>query len=501
MSNLDFSAVGLTPDQVEKAPTGVLKLTEKALGRQLEGVEFVVKDTPLPALFKSLSPHESLGEGLFKLSSPRYSTGTLTDDNKSGIQYDPYTGAPRSVRDHRHGIIWHPFDMELAIQMRTVNPYHATCIDKLSELIVGDGFVNEKAMTLLDEVTEHGAVHFLLRFVKQLVSCGNSPIEIIRYGYDPSEKIAQLDVLRPYKVSKVLPSQDRNLSYLLWEPHTHYSGYGSRRSYRGLSDADMTKRAGFAPVGMREQVLQALKDKGYSGISIDEKLMGEGAMLISPSEQWDHYGCPQWIGAHSYLELSRIHMQRAHDYFFNRGTPDTVTFIYGIRLAPKERAKIQQSLNIGVGPGFGRSTVVFMPNSSAKTGKVQVEKFGDSIDGASFSALHDVYALGTCAAHGVKPNIAGIPTSRSLGGANETLQDLVLLQMTRIDLEQEMLRSFLFKHVQPYLQGAPKLDRNFFKIKPKIDVSQSDLAAMNSVARQRQSSLGPTTSDNGLQRN
>lgn len=224
-------------------------------------------------------------------------------------------------------------------------------------------------------------------------------------------------------------------------------------------------------------------------------------MLVSPTEQWDHYGCPQWIAAHAYLELSRIHLQRAHDYFFNRGTPDTVTFIYGIRLAEKERRKIEQSMNIGVGPGFGRSTVVFMPNSSAQTGKVQVEKFGDSVDGKSFSDLHDVYALGICAAHGVKPNIAGIPTSRSLGGANETLQDLVLLQMTRIDQEQDMLRHFLFKSVQPWLQGAPKLDRNFFKIKPKIDVSQSDLAAMNSVARQRQSSLGPSDpSNNGLQR-
>lgn len=478
--NPDLTLAGVDESQLVRQKTGVAKLVAEAAGREaagLEAVEFVTKKTPLPKLFGSLDPDCTISEGLFKFSK-----------NPDGV-------LSRSVRNATTGVLYHPFDMELALQMRTVNPYHGACLSAISDFICGSGFENEAANAALDAVCEHGYLHFLTRFVGQYLATGNSPVEFVR---PEGGTIQQLLPMSSPKVSKVLPTDDPGIHYWIWQPNTQYKFWGQKRGYR---DLDGTGNAVFAQVGERAKIIELMKSGNFAGLHIGmafpEDRLGEAATLVAPTDQWDHYGCPQWIGAHPYLELARIHIQRAHDYYFNRGTPDTVTFIYGMQVNRAERAKIQESLNIGVGPGFGRSTVVFMPNASAKTGKVQVEKFGDSVDGASFAALHDVYALGTCSAHGVSPDIAGIKVAKSLGGANELLQAIVLLQMTRIDREQEIIRHWLHKNVQPYLKGVPKTDRNFFKFKKKVAVEQSDLAALNSVARQRESSLGASDPNRG----
>lgn len=476
----DLSLAGVPEDALIAQETGQGKLIAEALGKSAEGletVEYVTVKTPLPKLFGSLDPNKTITEALFKFSR-----------DKDGI-------LPKSSRKATTGVLRHPFDMELALQMRTVNPYHGACLSAISDFICGSGFENEAANNALGEVCEHGHIHFLTRLVGQYLATGNSPVEIVR---PEGGQIHKLLPMASPKVSKVLPTDDPDVHYWVWQPGTHYQSWGVNRGYREL---DGTGNAAFAPAGKRQEILDLMKSGNFAGykigMSVHEDRLGEAAMLVAPTDQWDHYGCPQWIGAHPYLELSRIHMQRAHDYFFNRGTPDTVTFIYGMQVNKKERARIQESLNVGVGPGFGRSTVVFMPNASSKTGKVQVEKFGDSVDGDSFSKLHDVYALGTCSAHGVSPDLAGIKVAKSLGGANELLQAIVLLQMTRIDREQEIIRHWLYKNVQPFLKGAPKKDPNFFKFKKKVAVEDSDLAAMNSVARQRESSLGASDPDRG----
>lgn len=479
----DLSLAGVPEDQLIRQDTGVGKLTAEAAKREIgesDIVEFVVENRSLPKLFGSLDPEKTISEGLYKFSR-----------NKDGI-------LPRSSRNHATGVLRHPFDMELALQMRTVNPYHGACLSAISDFICGSGFENEAANEALDSVCEHGHIHFLSRVVGQYLATGNSPVEIVR---PESGSIQQLLPMTSPKVSKVLPTKDPSVHYWVWQSSSHYKCWGANRNYR---DLDGSGNAAFAPVGKRKQLLAMMKTGEFAGFSagmyLPEEDLGEATMLVSPTDQWDHYGCPQWIGAHSYLELSRIHMQRAHDYFFNRGTPDTVTFIYGMQVNKTERARIQESLNVGVGPGHGRSTVVFMPNASSKTGKVQVEKFGDSVDGASFATLQDLFALGTCSAHGLDPQLAGIKVSKSLGGANEVLQAILLLQLTRIDREQEIIRHWLHENIQPYLKGVPKLNRNFFKLAKKVDPSQADMAQMNSLARQKSESLGPTTSDNGLKR-
>lgn len=475
---------GGTPEGIAKALQAAGLSDEDA---PLQTVTYDRTTTRLPAVFKFLPVGRTINEALYQVS-----TGSPEDGTNSELG-----AGPKSVRDVRTGILHHPFDMELATQMRTVNPYHATCIDKLSEVFVGNGFKNKKAAKLLDEVTRHGSIHWAMRMSKMLNATGQMYSEVIR---NSSGYIDWIDEILPSKVGAVFPTHRRDLFFYIHQPTTHYRGYGDTRRCYQPKDNELQEVSGFARVGELD-FLKAVASRVEKGaLTFFPEKMGEIAAYHCPTEQWDFYGCPQWIGAHSYLELSRIHLQRAHDYFFNRGTPDSVTFIYGMNLNKKQLGEFKKAMSAGVGPGHGRSTVLFIPNSSAKTGKVQVERFGDSVDGDTFEKLHNTFALGACAAHGILPILAGISVTRSLGGANEILQALVLLQMTRIHKEQETFRAFMFKNIQPYLKGAPKTDPDFFALEPIVKIEDSDLAAMNSMARQRESSLGPNVSENGLKR-
>lgn len=487
---IEFSEEGLANRGYAPDPDGVDETVMKALDGKddIQGVTYIAGRKTLPALFKSMPFNQTLGGALYQVGM---------QETETDVQGGRLGAGPKSVRDVRTGIVHHPFDMDLAIQMRTVSPYHATCIDKLSEVFVGKGFKDKRASRMINDLTQHGTTHWLMEFAKTEVATGQAYTELVRGS---SGYVDWMQNVSPAKMALVLPTFRRDIQFYVHQPNTHYKGYGLNRRCDRPSDADLAEQVGFFHVGQGPFLRDIVRRAHEGALSFLPEKMGEVAAFHTPTEQWDHYGCPQWIGAHAYLELNRIHLQRAHDYCFNRGTPDTVTFIYGMSLSKPELEKFKKSMQAGLGPGHGRSTVMFIPNSSAKTGKVQVEKFGDSVDGASFQQLHDTYALGACAAHGVLPVLAGISVAKSLGSANEILQALVLLQMTRIQKMQTMFQDFMFKNVQPYLRGAPKLNYDFFEIEPLVNVEDSDFAAMNSVARQRESSLGPSTSDNGLKR-
>lgn len=493
-----FSGTGIDPSKYRKDRAGSASELMAGAPGNLQFKQFGIQseNKQLPRLFRSMPQDMTISEALYKVSSLE--------------QYDEVSGdarglgsiGARSARDAETGIVVHPFDRELALQMRMVNPYHATCIDQKAGFFWGQGFKNEDADRVLDDITEAGSEFFIQQVAKHFYSTGEPYIELIR---NEQGNIDFLEVMMPTKLSKVIPTSDRHSYYYLYHPQTCYSGYGRSRkfNYQIGSKGETTGAVGFALPGRKEYLERLLLSQGGDAITgVRPDCIGEVAVFKAPTEMWDHYACPQWIGAHSYLELSRTVLQGAHDFFYNRGTPDSVTFFYGMKLSDTEQKKIQKYMSAGVGASVGKSACIFLPNTSQKTGKVQVEQYSTAMDGDNLSKMIQEFATGACAAHGMRPDLAGISMNRSLGGANELVQGLTLLEMSKMSHERSMFKKWMFKNIQPYLKGVPRRDRNFFELKPTVEVDESAIGQMNALARQDTQRLGPqaSASEAGLKR-
>ncbi len=394
---------------------------------------------------------------------------------------------PPSKRTHPIGVHFHPFCFEQALAMRELSSHHGSCLDTIVDLAIGQGFVDEKIEKTLDKLTETGFLLVLKEMCKHLAATGHGYIEAVR---EPGKAVdGEIQALYPQPAKDMLIVQhgpsilDR---HYLFSPLADGFGYGHDFVWDHMKSES---QAVFAKFGKVDELLQ-VNDLVAAGASmsftdrvVTPSDVGEVIAFKIPTEMWQVYGGPWWIGANSYLELGRCHLGRTHLYMQNRGAPDSILFMYGVHLSDEQEKALSTTLNAGQGDGYGKSVALTFPNVSQQTGKAHVERFGDQIDGSTFMEIHDTVALAVCSAHRVPPVLAGISTGRSLGATAEMTQALVITQMNVITPFQNLISKIL-ECTLGGERGVPALKGNKFELKKVTE--EADMAALNVMARSKQ---------------
>lgn len=399
-----------------------------------------------------------------------------------------------SAREFTPGIHFHPFDFEAALAMREVSSHHGSCMDTIVALSVGLGFKDPKIAQYLNPMTVKGIQWELVSMAKHLVATGQGYLEVQRTNGTPSALYSH-----PSKNMLIVqdgPSfRDR---HFLFTPLAGRFGYDCGDTFDTISG---DSQASFAPYGRREELASKfgfadfLSNLGNTGVNLElvtqASQIGEVIDFAQPTEMWEVYGGPAWIGANAYLELGRCHLGRTHLYMQNRGAPDSILFMYGTMLNDEQKKALTNTLNAGQGDGYGKSVALTFPGVSQQSGKAHVERFGDQIDGTTFQEIHDTTALAICSAHRIPPILAGISTARSMGASAEMTQALVLTQMTVITPLQNLIQERLACTLGGP-DGIPELRGNKFELNKITDME--DIQALNVMARSRQQDTSMTRS-------
>jgi hypothetical protein len=385
------------------------------------------------------------------------------------------------------GIHYHPFSFDTAIRMRELSSHHGACIDTVVAMAVGLGFDDESIYDILDPMTVEGFQQELLHMCEMLVTTGHGYLETCR-GVDQATGAITGVYSQPANNMMLVQHGNRlKDTHFLYTPMAGIYLSGAQ-SFDSLHEDSQAVLARFGRV---EEVV------ALSGQSVDTDLslpmafrdVGEVISFRRPTSMWSHYGGPSWIGANPYLELNRCHLARTHLYMQNRGAPDSILFLYGLRLSDDQKKALKETLDSTSGDSYGKSVALTFPTITQQTGKAHVERFGDQIDGTTFQEIHDTVALAICSAHRIPPILAGISTNRSLGNAGEMTQSLVVTQLTVINQIQHLIERTL-KCTLGGPQGIPELKGKDFKLKKVTEVE--DMASLNAFARQRQQDTSMT---------
>lgn len=419
----------------------------------------------------------------------------------------PSTSGGSMVRQRSLGVAFHPFNFHVASGMEDLSPHHSSCLGTLVDMTVGLGLEDDELYEVLDPLTEHGFDSLLAQVAQDLFSLGTGYIEVVR---DPgSRRITGLHHLQCKHTYVVL---DGNAS-----GHYHYtyaesgmrigpSGSSFEFDHAGVADQAMYARFGdadaLASMSTSErridpEVLSRRRSLGVSS-AIPFVDFGEVIVVKMPTSRWTHYGKPAWLSAQPYLDLSCAHLQRAADYMRNRGTPDHLLVILGAALNDAAKTTLKSCLSAGKGRNFGRSAALHIPSAS-NGAKVQLERFSDGVEGLSFRELHDATALAICSAHRVAPILAGISVPRPMGSANELVQALVLAQLTVVQKVQRLISMTLGCTLGARGKGGiPGMRADSFGLKNLIE--HTDIAALDTLARQRDTGTLSRNPSEGLRR-
>lgn len=462
--------------------------------------DFVVSpfERKLGSLFKGFQDDSAtLSDVIYRPADPertKYVDAKLGESNAlykslAKLKHD----GPDSVRVMSPGVHYHPLDFAACTRMKTVSPHHSSCIDSLVDMAIGNGFEDAETQEVLDSMTEYGITAELDRMCQSLFATGQGYLETVRSRVGDNNSPVQRIVAQPSThMSRVQHGPKLHEQHFIYTPYSYAvrDGYGSSTLFDSSTDLNV---AAFAQFGRVSELLGILPTAtlGTSLAPVSFRDVGEVIDFKLPTDMWEHYGAPRWVGANAYMELSRQQLQRTYTYMHNRGAPDTLTMLWGVRLTEDQKMAMKGMLNANTGSNFGKSVLLTFPFSAQQSGKAQVERFTDQIDGDTFQEIHDVCALATCSAHRVSPVLAGISTSRVMGAAAEQTQAMVIMQLLAVNKIQELIQTRLRKTLGGP-QGIRRLRGKDFKLKKVTEVQ--DMAALNVMARQRQQDTSATRS-------
>lgn len=442
----------------------------------------------------------SIGQLLF--SQPHYNSRAALEKRLLGIDSNG-----QSIRvNSSKGLVHHPFSFSTAIRLHDLSPHHSACVNTIVAMVAGLGMRDEEVQRLLDSITPLGWDDVMTRLVQDVTDLGTGYIEVVR---DPDTRvITGLHYLPSRNTFKVLDGDrmgDYHFAYLPHECRLGRSGEAFVYDFPAESQPAFFSRFGDAD----NLAARIGEDRFLSGSMIGIRRrsgftrpvphvdFGEVIEFQLPTNRWDHYGAPDWIGVQPYLDLSCKHLQRTCDYMHNRGTPDHLLLLFGVSLNDKQRTALETCMGAGRGRNYGRSATIAFPASSPQTSSAQLEKFSDGVDGAGFRDLHDTTALAICTAHRMPPVLAGVSVPRPIGSSNEMVQAIVLTHFTVSRPIQRMIQTRLACTLGLRGMGIPSLNVENLKISNILE--DTDITALDTLARQNDTTM---TRDNsqGLRR-
>lgn len=387
--------------------------------------------------------------------------------------------------------VWHPFNMDLVDSMVEVNPYHGSCQATLVSATVGAGFgiidvektkaarlqaetmdvadaagmlpvinhdATAEAYDILDDMCEHDFDSTLLQLAANYWGLGTAYLEVARDSNDLIDAIYWT------------PAQD---------VHRLLYGKGDRNKYA------------FSTTGPDGETYYA-KWRGVDGLRASDVLnasnkqdnLNELIDFLRPTTRWEGYGAPHWLAAVPYMDVDVRSLQRVSDYMFNNAMPSSVIMLGGISLGPEQVEKMRQVLSGASGSSSGQGALLTFPSSTKDNAWVEHIKLSDSVEGSGFESLHSTINLSVASANQVPPILAGITTPGKMGAANEGVQAIMTLQSNTISPVQRYLAKRLNRTLFAKTGGVRGLGGK--KIRMMTWIEQMDMAALNTVARQRE---------------
>ena len=405
------------------------------------------------------------------------------------------------------GVCHHPFQFAKALGLHDISAHHSRCIRTLAYMTVGLGLKTEGSYDFLDPLTEDGFDDLMTKVALDLFDLGNGYMEVVR---DPvSREVTGLHHIPARHMFKVVDGRFSGEYHYIYTPLGYHldlagttfdydtGGIQSQAVFARYGDADRLANA----VGTERFLTPDIVTARFARLGIEQPVphidFGEVIVFEQPTNRWEHYGSPAWLGAQPYLDLNCKHLQRATDYMYNRGTPDHLVVFQGATLGDSDMKSLMGCLNAGAGRDFGRSAAISLPGDAART-NVQVERFSDGVDGLGFRELHDAAALAMCSAHGVPPILAGISVPRPMGSANELVQAMVLTQFTVVEPVQRIIQTTLRCTLGQRGSGIGRANKDTFKFRSMV--KDTDIQALDTLARQRDTNTLSRDPKQGLKR-
>lgn len=388
------------------------------------------------------------------------------------------------------GRLEQPFNMELADSMVEVNPYHGSCQSTLVSATCGGGIcvidedktaevrraaeqtdvsaasaklgvvdyeATEALYEILDSMCEHDFDSLLHQVVSNFWGIGQGYIEAVR--------------------------SDDLVSGLYWVPGTevwrHHFRDGRREDYFFSSTSGDLNEVVYAAWRKREKVLRANEAR-----TEDLENLTELIDFVRPTTRWEGYGSPHWLAAIPYMDVDVRALQRVSDYMFNGGMPSSMVFLGGANMSAKQVENMRAVMSGATGNRTGAGALFTLPQAPKDRCWLEHVRIGDSVDGSNFQEMHGTINLSVASANQVPPVLAGITTPGKMGAANEMVQAIMTLHTNVIAPVQSYLAKRLMRTLFSNTGGVRGLAGT--KIRFKTWIESMDMAALNTVARQRE---------------
>lgn len=357
--------------------------------------------------------------------------------NKEGLHkavLSKAADAPPSGSKLGIGIVQHPFDFAVAKQFLLGNEVHSACIEAKVEAAFGLGYLDSQKVTQDDQRAENVAIAMGGPPPKERTIFQESKVDI---ALNPLCEISWADVLGSFArdlmsthnawIEVVRNRRDHSIEGLHWTPCENCWYFVEKDGFTKhavVRDAVGEKRlALFGDFkSFRRRNASYARDQNESG------RYSEMIHLKIPSSLSRHYGVATWLSAVPTMELIQMLMQWKFDYFLNRGVPEFIFLLSGVKMDKAQWAGIKAQLESHIGLGNSHKSLAMQ--FDVPEVKMQVEKLGmDSGQGEdSFASTRENAGASIATAHRVPAALAGIQVPGKIGAVNEGPVGLMIFQ-------------------------------------------------------------------------
>ena len=401
---------------------------------------------------------------------------------------EPVADSNQQTEMNNTGMLEHPFDMDAAKELLTVNPLHSTCIGVKRDSTVGMGFVTEEMRKARSRVgadpdaPEGGTMADLVNPVETKVDevldllCDDSFQSVLNAVNEDYNSIANgyIEVVREYRNGPISA-----LWYIPGECCHIYLDGGHQYHY--VVNTDGTERH-WPRFGRTDSFLANADKTGL--YDVDPDSLSEVIHFRKTSSLSPYYGVPNWISAISSIELITSLMQYKLDYFYNRGVPEFI-FLYKGNIEKDKWQEVVRKMNGHVGPGNSHKSLAFNdPNPDAEivVERLAMDNFSSEEE---FIKTKESLDMALVSAHRVPPILAGILIPGKLGAVNEVPNSLAAFQTLVVGQDQRVFQRVLGQTLgNPRYNGGLGLVAKDFEFRRITDVM--DPATLDTVSRMRE---------------
>jgi hypothetical protein len=320
------------------------------------------------------------------------------------------------------GIKSRPFNFNAVAEFKAFNPHHSACIDAKKISTVGLGHVSKETHKKLNPFTNISWKHTLLQVSEDYENLGNAYLEVVRSDPSADAKITGLHWMPARDVWVNIENDQYDLHFEVIDRGSASQGSsGIGKKFAKFGDLD-----GFFA---RHKITEQDAKRKHS----------ELIHFPEPSALSRYYGVPNWLAAVAYIELAQAMVQHQFDFHLNRGVPEFMLFVIGVKLRNQDWKKIEDSLKAQIGLGNTHKSIALnIPSSEAK---VQIEKLAgnESQDGEFFRNMVEALSMNVVSAHRVPPALAGILIPGKMGATNELSNAVLAFQALVIGPKQDTI--------------------------------------------------------------